>query len=225
MIWRSFGNPWLSILIILCVAVSPQNSLYLAPSPVVPPSPSSPFQLVHPLPTSVRLSACHPRVMPLSQLLGALLTLQHSMFAQSFGSRIRGWIVNYSRSFCAPQPTPPPIPAPDLLLTHLHGDGAGICFLSCIRCQLAPSSLPATTSPPLLFIFSPFECPIKKQLEGVTWSGSFVSCWAKHGCHWRFEKALGGKLGGLMGRKVNTAMISLHTHKWSKLMHTQTYKL
>lgn len=77
--------------------------------------------------------------MPLSQPLGALLTLQHSMFAQSFGSRIRGRIVNYSRSFCAPQPTPPPYPAPNLLLTHLHGDGAGICFLSCIHCQLAPS--------------------------------------------------------------------------------------
>ncbi|TNN72654.1 hypothetical protein EYF80_017103 [Liparis tanakae] len=46
--------------------------------------------LVHPLPSSVCLSACHPGVMPLSQPLGALLTPQHSVFAQSFGSRIRG---------------------------------------------------------------------------------------------------------------------------------------
>lgn len=46
------------------------------------------FQLVHSVATSVRLSACHPRVMPLSQPLGALLTQKQPVFAQSFGSRI-----------------------------------------------------------------------------------------------------------------------------------------
>lgn len=106
---------------VLWLCCSLWYSMYLAllphpisppPFPLVPPIPYSLIQLVHPLPTSVCLSACHPRVMHLSQPLGALLTPQHSVFAQSFGSRIRGWIVNYSRSPCAPQPpalsAPPP---------------------------------------------------------------------------------------------------------------------
>ena len=43
---------------------------------------------------------------------------------------------------------PPPRPAPDLLLTHLHGDVAGICFLSCVRCQ--PASPPPSATRLLL---------------------------------------------------------------------------
>lgn len=58
--------------------------------------------LVYPLPTNVCLSVCHSKAMSLSQPLWALLPLKHSVFAQSFGIRIRGWIVNYSRSARAP---------------------------------------------------------------------------------------------------------------------------
>ncbi|KAJ4932367.1 hypothetical protein JOQ06_010790, partial [Pogonophryne albipinna] len=36
----------------------------------------------------------------------------------------------------------PSLRPPDLLLTHLHGNGAGICFLSCVRCQQAPRHPP-----------------------------------------------------------------------------------
>lgn len=60
-------------------------------------------------------------------------------------------------------PRPSPL-SPDLLLTHLHGDGAGICFLSCVRCQPAPRCPPAPAPPPPpLFILSP---PLSVQSKG-----------------------------------------------------------
>lgn len=56
------------------------------------PIPNSLFWRVHPVPTSVcvPVSVSPQGEAPLSQPLGALLTPQHSVFAQSFGSRIRG---------------------------------------------------------------------------------------------------------------------------------------
>lgn len=128
------------------------------PPPIVPTIPCSFIQLFRPLPTSLCLSACHPGVMPLSQSLGAFLTQKQFMFAQSFGSRIRGWIVNYSRSACAPQPT---APLSDLLLTHLHGNGAGICFLSCVSAASHPHAAPPPPLPPLLFILLPRSIQLK----------------------------------------------------------------
>lgn len=106
---------------------------------------------------------------PSLQPLGAFSTQKQSMFAQSFGSRIRGWIVNYSRSACAPQSPPhlPPTLPSDLLLTHLHGNGAGICFLSCVSSASHPHAVPPTPLPPLLFILPPRSI----QLKG-SWRGS-----------------------------------------------------
>lgn len=118
------------------------------PSPLVPPIPYSLFQLVYPLPTSVCLSACHPRVMPLSQPLGALLTPQHSVFAQSFGSRIQGWIVNYSRSACAPQPPALyalPRPAVD---SSPWQWGRNLFSLMCPLPALPPSPFSSSSPPP-----------------------------------------------------------------------------
>lgn len=128
--------------------------------------------------------------MPLSQSLGALLPPQHSMFAQSFGSRIRGWIVNYSRSTIAPKRLPPPRPSLlslDLLLTHLHGDLAGIFFFfSPCMCPLPVSYSASSTLHPLFFILPTSERPIGKQPGRVTWSGSFdgASHWVKGHCLW-----------------------------------------
>lgn len=48
----------------------PPHPQHPPPYPAMPSAPALPlFQLVRPRPTSVRLSACHPGVMPLSQPL------------------------------------------------------------------------------------------------------------------------------------------------------------
>lgn len=106
--------------------------------------------------------------------------------------------------------TPEPSPlSPDLLLTHLHGNGAGmyLFFFSCVCCQ------PVTRHPlplplPLLIIPSASDDPIKRQLEGVTWSGSVEGAHCGEWCSlWRFaqmgRKAVEKNECQLFGRVLN----------------------
>lgn len=150
------------VLNVLSPSLTSHHSPPPSSSPMVPTIPCSFFQLVNPLPTSVCLSACHPRVMPLSQPLGALLTLcLPNHLGAGYGDELLT---------TAGQPVPHNHDPPDSLLTHLHGNGAGICFLSCVRCQPAPCR-PSAPPPPSLHPPAS-KHPIKRQLEGVTWSGS-----------------------------------------------------
>lgn len=187
-------------------------SLLLVPSILY-----SVFQLVHPPPTSVCLSARHPRVMLLSQPLGALLTPQHSVFAQSFGSRIQGWIVNYSRSACAPQPpalSALPRPAVD---SSPWQWGRNLFSLMC--------PLPTLPPPPPSFSSSSLPCPMKRKLDGITWSGSVESAshWVEWCCHRSFS-LLGKKALREMcvGKRVQSSQLT-HRHTCTILQHCHTY--
>lgn len=128
--------------------------------------------------------------MPPSQPLAALLTPQNSVFAQSFGSRIQGWIVNYSRSACAQQPQA--LSAPPLTRCWLISIAIGLEFVF--------SHVFAASNPPLLSVPTASEQPMERRPEGVTWPGSFAgaSHWVKWSCHRSLallgRKALGGKL-------------------------------